>query len=405
MLDSVTLAIYCYAFTCGCEVIIAVFQHLAQFKPTTKNMTDILPEDKIEKGAKYEMAKCKFKIFNCFYTFAKDLIVMIYLGQIYQFLQKIKLNADVAIFLFIFLIDKVTKIPISLFYDFGLEAYFGYNKKTFGTWLYDLFAESLVTCLLLWPIYGTIIFLIRKYSTFYIHVTLFILFFRLLMLWIYPTIIAPIFNKFVPFDNEKPLYEKIQNLAKEVGFEIKGIFVMDGSRRSGHSNAYFTGLGKQKRVVFFDTLLNQLKTDEQVLGVLAHEFGHFKRSHNLIFLFIDTFGMLGVFILMNKVFSRMLMPIGLKLFLFISIVSPFGYIFAMFRNFCSRLMEKDADMFAIKLNYGKELIQSLKILVEENTSTLKNSYIHSLVNFSHTNVIDRIEFIEENVKSQEDKKK
>ena len=161
----------------------------------------------------------------------------------------------------------------------------------------------------------------------------------------------------------------------------------------------------QKRVVFFDTLLNQLKTDEQVLGVLAHEFGHFKRIHNLIFLFIDTFGMLGVFILMNKVFSRMLMPIGLKLFLFISIVSPFGYIFTMFRNFCSRLMEKDADMFAIKLNYGKELVQSLKILVEENTSTLKNSYIHSLVNFSHPDVIQRIEFIEENVKSQEDKKK
>ena len=240
---------------------------------------------------------------------------------------------------------------------------------------------------------------------FYIHVTVFILLFRLLMLWIYPTVIAPIFNKFVPFDSEKPLYGKIQNLAKEVGFEIKGIFVMDGSRRSGHSNAYFTGLGKQKRVVFFDTLLNQLKTDEQVLGVLAHEFGHFKRIHNLIFLFIDTFGMLGVFILMNKVFSRMLMPIGLKLFLFISIVSPFGYIFTMFRNFCSRLMEKDADMFAIKLNYGKELVQSLKILVEENTSTLKNSYIHSLVNFSHPDVIQRIEFIEENVKSQEDKKK
>lgn len=404
-LDYVTMGIIVYAFTCFCEIFTTVLQHRAQFKKTTKEMKDVMSEEKINEGSAYAMAKAKFKIVDVVYSFAKDAIVYIYIQRIYGFLLSKKLNADVLLFIVMFAIDKVVKVPLALFFDFALEASFGYNKKTFGTWLYDFFASFVVISLLLWPVYGGAIYLIKRFNNFYFQITLFITVFKFAMIWAYPMVIAPIFNRFELFDEERPLFKKIQDLASKIGFSVTSIYVMDGSKRSGHSNAYFVGFGKQKRVVFYDTLLEQLKDDDQILAVIAHEFGHFKRGHLYWYLVIDTIGLFGALYIMNIFFKANILPVGLNLFLFMTLMTPLGYVFSFIRNFFIRMMEKDADNFAVNMGYAEKLTESLKILATENTSTLKNSYVYSLVNDSHPPIMERVQFLNNKLEAKEKKEK
>ncbi len=183
-----------------------------------------------------------------------------------------------AFILSIMLIASLIDLPFSFYRNFILEQKFGFNRMSLLTFISDLFKEILLTFIVGIPLIFGILYLMGVMGSawwFYVWLTLSI--FSLTMMWVYPTFIAPIFNKFKPLENDT-LNNRIDSLLQRTGFKNDGIFVMDGSKRSSHGNAYFTGLGKNKRIVFFDTLLNGME-DREVEAILAHELGHFHHKH------------------------------------------------------------------------------------------------------------------------------
>ncbi|MDH5371292.1 MAG: M48 family metallopeptidase, partial [Gammaproteobacteria bacterium] len=175
-------------------------------------------------------------------------------------------------------ISAIIDLPFTLYRTFKIEQRFGFNRMTAVQFMKDMITQTILTLVLAVPLIAGILWLMQDASPlWWIYVWAVLLSFGLLISWIFPTYIAPLFNKFTPLENEE-LRERITTLMNRCGFSSNGIFVMDGSKRSSHGNAYFTGLGKNKRIVFFDTLLETLEPNE-VEAVLAHELGHFKHHH------------------------------------------------------------------------------------------------------------------------------
>lgn len=398
-LNFVEIAIYSYVASNIFESILDALQHIAQFRKPTKDMLEIVPAEKFQEATLYERSKMKFRIFFNLINLAKESLVLLYLEKIYKCSGSCEpwISQDCTLFIIIMLIDTLFKIPFDLYYDFVLEDSFGYNKKSLGTFIYDLFAQGLVTTILIMMIYGGVMYIISKCRTFYIQVGVFVTVIKFLLIWIYPTVIAPIFNKFVLMDKKENLHKKITALAKRVNFALDSIYTMDGSKRSGHSNAYFTGFGKLKRIVFFDTLLSQMKDDDQILAVLCHEFGHFIHSHMWYFMIVDTVALFGGLYAFNAFFNYSKFSTGINLYLFMNIFTPVVYCYKVFRNYISRIFERQADGFAIKYGYGEKLIEALKVLVNENTSTLLHNPLYSIFHSTHPAVIERIENIRESV--------
>jgi STE24 endopeptidase len=214
--------------------------------------------------------------------------------------------------------------------------------------------------------------------------------FSLIMLFVYPTWIAPLFNKFAPLE-DTALRVRIENLLTRCGFTSKGIFVMDGSKRSSHGNAYFTGLGDNKRIVFFDTLLKSLQAEE-IEAVLAHELGHFKRKHiqkQILAMSIMTFLSLAVLGLLIQQ-DWFYLGLGINtpsmhaaLVLFILLLSVLGVYFQPLFSYFSRRHEFEADDFAASQSDAQDLIRALVKLYEENANTLTPDPIYSAFHDSH----------------------
>ncbi|MDH5571601.1 MAG: M48 family metallopeptidase, partial [Gammaproteobacteria bacterium] len=176
------------------------------------------------------------------------------------------------------LISAALDLPINIYHTFVIEKKFGFNRTTPVLFITDLIKQTLLMAAIGLPLLWVILWLMEKmHNMWWLYVWAVWTGFSLFMMWAYPAFIAPLFNKFKPLDNEE-LKQRIEQLLKRCGFTSQGVFVMDGSRRSSHGNAYFTGLGANKRIVFFDTLLKSLSAGE-IEAVLAHELGHFKRNH------------------------------------------------------------------------------------------------------------------------------
>ena len=393
-----TVAICCYLLSIILQIIVFGLQYRAQYYAVKKEMIDIMPVKDINKATIYEQAKLRFKIFSLVYEMVKGFVILNKLNVILALSNKIYyINTSGMFFLIIFLIDQITSIPLSLYHDFVLEAKFGYNKKTFAIWIYDLFIMTGIFSIITIILYSGLSYLISKFSVFYIYAGIFITLFKIFLYTIYPTVIAPIFNKFTPMDPESDIYKKILVLANKIDFNIEAILIMDGSKRSNHSNAYFTGFGKIKKIIFFDTLLAQIKVEDQILAVLCHEFGHFKKYHLWKILAIDTiFLFIGLF-LFNNFFGILNVEMPILIYFFTLLLSPTYFLLSIIRNFIIRQFEKEADMFAIQFNYGEQLIEALKILTLENTTTLKLNKLYSLLFLTHPGIIERIEFIKNNL--------
>jgi len=222
-----------------------------------------------------------------------------------------------------------------------------------------------------------------------------------LMILVYPTLIAPLFNKFQPLEKGE-LRERISSLAQQVGLKASGIYTVDGSKRSAHSNAYFTGIGKAKRIVLFDTLLKQL-TGEQLLAVLAHEMGHYKMKHIRRMLVLSgVFLLLGLYILSWLIeFEPMFRAFGLEnpsphgaLVLFAFMAGPFTFYLSPLLNHISRKHEYEADRFAAQtLNNGKSMEEALIQLTVQNLSNLTPHPWYSAYHYSHPTTTERIQAI------------
>ncbi|MGB4118395.1 MAG: M48 family metallopeptidase [Polaromonas sp.] len=299
-------------------------------------------------------------------------------------------------------ISGVLDLPFTLYSTFKIEERFGFNKMTFKLWLTDMVKGLLVGAVIGLPIVALILWLMGSAgSLWWLWAWSAWMGFNLALLVLYPTVIAPLFNKFKPLDDET-LKARVTALMQRCGFAAKGLFVMDGSKRSAHANAYFTGFGAAKRVVFYDTLLKQLSPAE-VDAVLAHELGHFKHKH-IIKRIIGMFAMSLVgFALLGWLSSQVWFYTGLgitpnlnggndalALLLFMLVVPLFSFfispIFAQF----SRKHEFEADAYAAQQTDGKDLQSALLKLYQDNASTLTPDPIFVKFYYSHPPASERL---------------
>ena len=300
------------------------------------------------------------------------------------------------------LIGGLIELPLEAYGTFRIEEQFGFNRMTVKLWLADMAKGVVVGALIGLPLAALVLWIMRVSGGLWwlwawgAWVT-----FNLVLLVLYPTVIAPLFNKFEPLADEA-LKARVQSLMQRCGFAAKGLFVMDGSRRSAHANAYFTGLGSAKRVVFFDTLLNRLSPGE-VEAVLAHELGHFKHRH-VVQRMVAIFGLsLAGLALLGWLASQIGFYVGLgvspnmgapndalALLLFMFALPPFTFFFSPLMAHVSRQHEFQADAYACAQADGACLASALLKLHEDNAATLTPDPVYVRFYYSHPPATERL---------------
>lgn len=297
----------------------------------------------------------------------------------------------VAVMISFLIIGSLLDLPFGIYRTFVIEEQFGFNKMTPTLYFKDVVKGLLITLILMTPLLWVVLWLMQSAGTlWWLYVWAVLMGFMLLMMFIYPTVIAPLFNKFTLLE-DTALRSRIEQLLSRCGFASKGIYVMDGSKRSGHGNAYFTGFGSNKRIVFFDTLIESL-SPEEIEAVLAHELGHFKHNHIRKQLVMMSMLMLGSLALLGWLMQQGWFYAGLgvdspsthsALIIFMLLMSIFGIYTQPIFSFMSRRNEFEADAFAAKQSNAADLIQALVKLYEENASTLTPDSLYSAFHDSH----------------------
>jgi len=297
------------------------------------------------------------------------------------------------------LLGAAADLPFDYYHIFVIEERYGFNTRTLRLWLWDLL-KSLVITLMLGTFLMSMLLIMVKYTgnTWWIWAWLIFFAFQLLMAVIYPTVIAPMFNKFTPIQDEE-LEKEIRSLSEREGISIKGIFQMDAARRSRHTNAYLSGLGRVKKIVLYDTLLDAHEKDE-ILAVLAHEIGHLKGNH--IKKQLVMVGMVSLLLLylasrmitwdtMYVSFGFSMMPAYAGLFLVAVLWEPIGFFLSPLAMAISRRFEREADRHTFRvLRNAEPLIMALKKMARDNLSNLRPHPLYVLFNYSHPPLLDRI---------------
>lgn len=311
---------------------------------------------------------------------------------------------DVALVVAVAALTALIGLPISWYRTFVIEQRFGFNRMTLGLWLGDIAKAALLGAVLGIPLLTLVLWLMGRAGTmWWLYAWLAWVAFQLLMLVLYPTLIAPLFNKFQPLADE-PLRQRVERLLARCGFAAKGLFVMDGSRRSSHGNAYFTGFGGARRIVFFDTLLSRLQPEE-VEAVLAHELGHFKLRHVIkrtawfAAASLALLALLGWLTGQPWFYAGLGVPVappryGVALVLFMLALPVFTFLAAPLASLYSRRHEFEADAYAAMHASAPALIAALVKLYEDNASTLTPDPLHSAFYDSHPPAAARIERLE-----------
>ena len=296
------------------------------------------------------------------------------------------------------LLGFVIGLPASLYRTFVIEARFGFNKLTWPLWLADLAKGAALTVLIGGPLLLAVLWLMDAMGkNWWFYVWLVWLDTNLLILFLYPTVIAPLFNKFTPLE-DAALKQRIEALLARCGFASSGLFVMDGSKRSAHGNAYFTGFGRSKRIVFFDTLLEKLAPQE-IEAVLAHELGHFRHRHVIKRIALSAALSLAFLWLLGQIIDQPWFFDGLKvgaggsamgLLLFSMVLPVFLFPLAPLTSSLSRKHEFEADAYAAQQTAAGDLIAALVKLYRDNAATLTPDPLHSLFHDSHPPASQRI---------------
>jgi len=306
------------------------------------------------------------------------------------------------------LLIGVVEVPINYYRTFVIEQKFGFNKMTRTMFFADLVKQAMLGALFGVPLLFGVLWLMEKMGVnWWLYVWFMWMAFNLIILSIYPTWIAPLFNKFTPLDDVF-LKTRIEQLMQKCGFKSSGLFIMDGSRRSSHGNAYFTGFGKTKRIVFFDTLLSHLSTPE-IEAVLAHELGHFKCHHvtkRIVWTFAASLALLWVLgYLMqqdwfyqglgvstsSEIWATTSSPsTAMALLLFFLVMPTFTFLFQPLSSLYSRKHEFEADEYAAEKSSASDLTQALVKLYQDNATTLTPDPLHSAFYDSHPSAALRI---------------
>jgi STE24 endopeptidase len=296
------------------------------------------------------------------------------------------------------LLYGAVELPFNLYRVFVIEARFGFNRMTWKLFLLDMAKQTALAAAIGAPLLLLVLWLMQRMgANWWLYVWMVWMGFNLLLLVIYPSVIAPLFNKFTPLDDEA-LRARIERLLTRCGFKSHGLFVMDSSRRSSHGNAYFTGFGAAKRIVLFDTLIRSLEPAE-VEAVLAHELGHFKHHHvikRIALLFVMSLGFLWLLgFLMNEPWFYTSLDVSapgtaMALILFFLVMPVFTFALQPLSSLYSRKHEFEADAYAARQAEASDLVHALTKLYKDNASTLTPDPLHSAFYDSHPPAAMRI---------------
>ncbi len=367
----------------------------------------IIPLEEHRKAAAYTLAKARLGLLHL--ALETALLLAFTLGGGLQWLHDLfaahlasPLLVGTALLLGLGLISAGAELPLSALAQFRVEARFGFNRQTPADFVVDIFKQTLLGLLIGGPLVLLVLWLMGVMGeSWWLWVWGVWMAFNLLILAIYPTFIAPLFNKFTPLEDQG-LRERIEKLLDRAGFRANGIFVMDGSRRSSHGNAYFTGLGRNKRIVFFDTLLARLEP-AQIEAVLAHELGHFRHRHivkRIAFLFVLSLVLLALLAWLKEA-GWFYAGLGVSsqtdataLALFFLTLPVFLFPATPLMSLYSRRHEFQADAFAARQTDPAHLVSALVRLYRDNAATLTPDPVYSLFYDSHPKAVERIEKLE-----------
>ncbi len=386
------------------EILVNIL-NLRALKPSLPNeFKDTFDEDKYIKSQEYTKTNTKFSFVTS--TFSLIVNLTFIFGGIYNYIDILVRNygyninlTGLLFFGFLFVINDILNIPFSLYKTFIIEEKFGFNKTTITTYLSDKLKGYFLTILIGGPVLYLILYFFSTYSSYgWLYVWIFLVSFSILMQPIFTTFIAPMFNKFTPLE-DGPLLNRIKNYLKEVNFPVAKLEVIDGSKRSSHSNAYFSGIGKYKRIALFDTLLEQMNDDE-ILSIIAHEVGHYKLKHIYTGILLSALQsgimlyILSIFInnsSLFEVFQMENLSVYASLVFFSMLYSPISMIIGIFFTMVSRKNEFSADAYSVKTaKLPDSLISGLKKLSKENLSNLTPHWLNVFLNYTHPPVLDRI---------------
>jgi STE24 endopeptidase len=311
------------------------------------------------------------------------------------------LSRQLLLIIIVSAISGLIDLPLSWYRQFRLEARFGFNRMTLPMWLGDMVKGTLLGAVIGLPLVALILWLMQASgSLWWLWAWAAWTAFSLIMMVLAPSFIAPLFNKFSPLP-EGELKERLNALLERCGFQAQGLYVMDGGRRSAHANAYFTGIGKSKRIVLYDTLIEQLSVSE-LEAVLAHEIGHYKRKHinkrlvSSILVSLFTFAVLGWLFQQAWFYQGLGVTPGaepraaLGLLLFFFVLPSFSFFLSPLVSRLSRAHEFEADAFAAEQTGSQPMIGALLKLYRDNASTLTPDPVHSAFYDSHPNAVERI---------------
>lgn len=387
--------------------------HRAQVPEAFREQIDLASH---QKAADYTCAKTRLSLLSI--VFDMVMLLAFTLGGGIQLLSDWSLatfhNAllqGVSIIVAVLLISSILEAPFELYSTFAIEARFGFNKMTLGLYLLDALKGLLLGTILGLPLLIGVLWIMEKMgSLWWMYVWGVWVSFNLLLLFIYPNFIAPLFNKFQPLQDEV-LKARIDALMKRCGFTSSGLFVMDGSKRSTHGNAYFTGFGKTKRIVFFDTLLQRLSPPE-IDAVLAHELGHFKRHHvmkriaftfvlSLVFLWLlaqlmqSAWFYQGLGVHLPATDAGQALTTALALLLFFMTLPVFSFLLQPLSSYYSRKHEFEADSYAASQTGANDLCTALVKLYQDNAKTLTPDPLFATFYESHPPAFERIAHLKE----------
>ena len=401
---------------------VIVFEYLLSFSVRTLNIRalssklpeefkDVYDNEKYIKSQDYTKTNAKFSYLTS--TFSLGLGLWFILSGFYNSLDLYargfgfnEIITGILFFGILFMINDILSLPLSIYKTFVIEEKYGFNKTTYKTFITDKIKQYFLLVLIGFPfLYLVLLFFDIFRENAWLVVWLLMASFMVLIQPLFNNFIAPMFNKFTPLE-EGPLLEKIKKYLEKVDFPVKKLEVVDGSRRSGHSNAYFSGFGKNKRIALFDTLIEQMDDDE-IVAIVAHEVGHYKLKHiqtGMISGIIQTGIMLFTLSLfvnnenLFNVFQVENVSVYASLVFFSMLYAPISIISGVVSMIISRRNEFSADSYSAKTaNLPESLISGLKKLSSENLSNLTPHWLNVFLNYSHPPVLDRVNALKSKV--------
>jgi len=368
-----------------------------------KLIEDVYSKSKYEKSQAYKLANYKFSTLTSIVTFSIIILFLFFDGFYYvdSFVRKFSNNEIIITLLFfgiLFIANDIISTPFAYYQTFVIEEKFGFNKSTKKLFFVDKLKGLLLTALIGGGLLTIIVWFYLKTGTqFWIYTWALISVFSLLITMFYSTLLVPLFNKQTPLEAGE-LKDSLMKFASKVGFKLDKIFVIDGSKRSTKANAYFSGFGPKKRIVLYDTLIKDLTTDE-IIAVLAHEVGHYKRKHVLFNMLLSviltgiTLFLLSLFIsnpLLSNALSVKIPSFHIGLIAFSLLYSPISELTGLITNIISRKFEYQADNFS-KNNFNpSSLVLALKKLSSKSLSNLTPDKYYVFVHYSHPTLLQRI---------------